>query len=315
VTRIPPAGDDDGVAWPGLAFNEWRDTHATLHLWLQIAGKIRLAQSAWINHSWHVALQVTATGLSTLVLPHGIRGFQLDFDFLLHRLRVQASDGASRSMALEPRSVASFYRELMAILDELQLPVAISRMPSELPDAIAFDADERNRSYDAAYATRFWRVLLQANRVLDVFRARFRGKSSPVQFFWGNADLALARFSGRPAPEHPGGRPHLPDWVLRDAYSHECVEFGFWPGEAENPEPVFYCLAYPEPPGFVNAKVMPSAAHYSNALKEFVLPYEVVRLAKSPDATLLEFLQSAYEAAATLGGWNRAALDYHLRSS
>ena len=297
-------------AWPSLPYEAWADTHQTLHLWLQIIGKIRLAQSAWINHSWHVALEVTANGLSTLALPHGTRAFQIDFDFTAHRLLVQTSDGASRSIALAPKSVAAFYREVMGALQALGVPVKISTTPSELSDPIPFPEDETHRAYDAEYANRFWRVVLQANRVLKVFRARFRGKSSPVHFFWGNTDLALTRFSGRPAPRHPGGRPHLPDWVLRDAYAQECFECGFWPGEASNPQGGFYGLAYPEPPGFKSAVVMPSAARYSEELGEFLLPYEAVRRSSSPDDTVLEFLQSAYEAAATFGNWDRAALEY-----
>jgi hypothetical protein len=310
--RAPSPDPAHSGDWPSLPFEAWRDTHSTLHLWLQIVGKIRLAQAPWVNHSWHVSLRVTARGLSTLAMPHGTRALQIDFDFIGHQLIVHSTDGKRGSMALEPKSVATFYRELMALLRELELPVTITREPSELRDPIPFAQDEQHRSYNPEYANRFWRVLLQAERVLDIFRARFWGKSSPVHFFWGNADLALTRFSGRRAPEHPGGRPHLPDWVLRDAYSHECFECGFWPGEAENPQPVFYCLAYPEPDGFRTAKIKPRGAHYSEALKEIVLPYDAVRLAPSPDATVLEFLQSAYEAAAQLGGWDRSALDYPL---
>jgi len=298
------------TAWPHLDFPKWSETHATLHLWLQIIGKIRLAQTPWLNHSWHVTLDVTARGLATPPIAHGARAFQIDLDFIEHRLTVLGSDGASRTLALEPQPVAAFYRRLMARLEELGFPVSIHRMPSEIAHAIAFDRDEEHRSYDAEQANRFWRILLQAHRVLTEFRARFRGKSSPIQFFWGNTDLAMTRFSGRPAPEHPGERPHLPDWVLKDAYSHECSECGFWPGGQEHPEPVFYSLAYPKPPGYKEAKVRPPAAYYHDKLQEFVLPYEAVRRAPSPELVLLEFLQSTYEAAANLGGWDRAALDY-----
>ncbi len=297
-------------AWPSLPFAAWRETHAALHLWLQIVGKLCVAQSPWVNHSWHAALHVTPRGLATIALPHGTGAFQVSFDFIAHRLLIQASGGETRSMALAPRSVASFYAELIGALHSLRLPLAITRKPSELAQAVPFDEDHAPRPYDAGYAQRFWRVLLQANRVLNVFRARFVGKSSPVHFFWGNTDLALTRFSGRPAPRHPGGRPNLRDWVLRDAYSQECIECGFWPGEDENPQPGFYCLAYPEPPGFSQAAVRPRAARYEKALGEFLLPYESLRLSGSPEATLLDFLQSSYEAAATLGHWDRASLEY-----
>ena len=295
--------------WPELPFAAWRDTHATLHLWLQIVGKIRLAQMPWLNHSWHVSLYVSSRGLTTLAIPHGERFFQIDLDFIDHRLQVHSSDGASSAMALAPQPVARFYGELMTLLAKAGLPVAIRAAPNELEHAIPFPEDRVHRAYDAEYAQRFWRIVLQSSRVLERFRARFRGKSSPVHFFWGNSDLALTRFSGRRAPEHPGGRPHLPDRVLKDAYSHECYECGFWPGNEENPEPVFYALAYPEPDGFKQMKVLPAAAYYSAQLKEFVLPYEAVRPAESPDAVLLEFLQATYEAAATLGGWDRSTLE------
>jgi len=299
--------------WPQLHYPAWGDTHATLHRWLQVVGKLRVAQSPWINHSWHVSLRVTARGLSTLTIPHGKRTFQVDLDFIDHQVRVHTDEGRSNSLELQPQSVAQFHGRLMGILEELGVPVAIHAKPSELEDAVPFHEDEAHRAYDAEYASRFWRVLVQCQRVLETFRARFRGKSSPVHFFWGNMDIALTRFSGREAPRHPGGRPNLPDRVLRDAYSHECSECGFWPGGEEYPEPVFYSLAYPEPSGFRTAAVAPEVARYSQELKEFVLPYENVRRSSDPDAKALEFLQSAYEAAANLGGWDRAALEYPLR--
>jgi hypothetical protein len=298
------------TSWPALPFDEWRDTHATLHLWLQIVGKIRLAQSPWINHSWHVSLYLTPRGLTTLAIPHGTRSFQVDLDFIAHRIQVESSDGEARSMAMEPKPVSVFYHELMEILNALRVPVKIARKANELPQCIRLDQDSVHRPYDSEYANRFWRVLLQTDRVLNIFRARFRGKSSPVHFFWGNMDIALSRFSGRPAPEHPGGRPNLPDSVLRDAYSHEVVECGFWPGEAENPEPLFYCVAYPEQKGFAKATVKPSTAHYSESLKEFVLPYDEIRSSASADDMVLEFLQSTYETAATLARWDRVKLEY-----
>jgi hypothetical protein len=297
-------------AWPELPFERWRDTHATLQRWLQIVGKIRLAQTAWINHSWHVSLDVTARGLVTPLIRHGTRAFQIELDFIQHCLAVRTSDGAGCSMSLPGRSVADFYRQLMSFLQELRIPVPIHPKPNELADATPFERDEEHASYDRECVERFWRILVQAHGVLEEFRARFRGKSSPVHFFWGNTDLALTRFSGRAAPEHPGGRMHLPDAVLRDAYSHECSECGFWPGGDEHPEPVFYSLAYPMPSGYQRARVAPRGAHYSEELGEFILPYEQVRRSSAPENVILAFLQSTYEAAAGLGAWPRAALEY-----
>ena len=296
-------------AWPSLPFEAWKDAYATLHLWLQIAGKIRLAQCPWVNHQWHVTLQVTARGLTTRPIPHGRRVFQLDFDFIDHRLLLHASDGRSASLPLEPQSVAAFYRKLMALLADLDLPVRIRKTPNELEQAIPFDQDEVHRSYDPEHVNRFWRVLVQAERVFQQFRARFSGKCSPVHFFWGSADLAVTRFSGRTAPSHPGGIPNLPDWVAREAYSHECSSCGFWAGGARYPRPIFYAYAYPAPKGFSAAGVAPREAHFSEELGEFVLPYDAVRESPAPDETLREFLQSTYEAAANLGGWDRGALE------
>ncbi|HVL35215.1 MAG TPA: DUF5996 family protein [Burkholderiales bacterium] len=291
-------------AWPSLPYEAWSKTYATLHLWLQIVGKVPLVQLPWVCHSWHVALAVTARGLATRVMPHGTRAFQLEFDFLAHRLRVQVSDGREASVPLEPQSVAAFYRRLMQTLQALDVPVVIRTMPNELPDPIAFDQDEEHHTYDPDYASRYWRALLQAQRVFDRFRARFRGKCSPVHYFWGGADLAVTRFSGRRAPEHPGGVPHLPDWVARDAYSHEVSSAGFWAGNDQHPYALFYAYAYPEPAGFAQASVRPAAARYNAALREFVLPYDAVARSASPDETLLEFLQSTYEAAAGADEWD-----------
>ncbi|MBE0599449.1 MAG: hypothetical protein IH614_19590 [Desulfuromonadales bacterium] len=299
---------EETEAWPSLPFPEWKETCATLHLWAQIVGKIRLVQTPWVNHSWHVALYLTSRGLTTSPIPYGTRTFQIDFDFIDHRLLLQSSDGAVRTMALAPRSVADFYRELSATLAELELKVAIHTTPSELPDPIPFDCDEQHAAYDAGYAHRFWRALLQADRVLKEFRARFTGKSSPVHFFWGSFDLAVTRFSGRRAPQHPGGVPHLPDWVAREAYSQEVSSCGFWPGSEAFPEPAFYSYAYPEPEGFGSAPVRPTEAFYHPQLKEFILPYEKVRQAASPDAALLDFLQSTYDAAADAAGWDQALI-------
>jgi hypothetical protein len=294
--------------WPALPYEAWKDTYATLHMWLQIAGKIRLAQSPWVNHQWHVALYVTARGLTTSAIPHGARVFQIDFDFIDHRVGLSTSDGTVRSLPLEAQPVAAFYRRLMAAMEELGVPVSISKKPNEVPDPIAFDTDEVHRAYDPQYAQRFWRALVQADRVFKVFRARFRGKCSPVHFFWGAADLAVSRFSGRSAPEHPGGIPNMPDRVVREAYSHECSSCGFWPGGEHYPQPMFYSYIYPEPPGYKEA--LPG---YEPALGEYVLPYDAVRSASSPDDTLLEFLQSTYAAAANLGRWNRSALEMPAR--
>ena len=296
--------------WPSLPLEAWSETYATIHLWTQIVGKIRLAQSPWINHSWHVTLYVTATGLSTSLIPHGARAFQIDLDFVDHELRVESSDGRRCGLRLEPQSIAAFYGRLMEELDKLDLAVRISKKPNEVPDhPIRFDRDLAHRAYDPDYANRFWRVLVQADRVFKTFRARFIGKCSPVHFFWGAADLAVTRFSGRTAPDHPGGIPNLPDWVTREAYSHEVSSCGFWPGGGTTPYPAFYSYAYPEPTGFADAPMRPDGAFYSPDLREFLLPYDRVRQSDSPDETLLEFLQASYEAAATLARWDRRALE------
>ena len=291
-------------SWPDLPYEAWKDTCATLHLWLQIVGKVPLAQLPWICHSWHVALRLTARGLETRLMPHGTKAFQVAFDFIEHALQITVSDGRRASLRLEPQSVSTFYRRFMEALQALDIPVRIRTMPNELPDPIPFDRDEAHRAYDPEYANRYWRVLLQVERVFDQFRARFAGKCSPVHYFWGSADLAVTRFSGRAAPEHPGGIPHLPDWVVRDAYSQEVSSAGFWAGNDQNPCPLFYSYAYPEPPGFGRAAIRPAGARYDAQLREFVLPYDDVRRSASPDETLLAFLQSTYEAAAGLGRWS-----------
>jgi Family of unknown function (DUF5996) len=306
---MPKPAPSQLEAWPSLPLEAWRDTYASLHLWTQIVGKIRLAQSPWLNHSWHVTLYPTATGLTTAAIPHRDRAFQIDFDFLEHRLEIHASDGRNAGFALEPQPVAGFYRRVMQALRELELPVKIHAKPNEIPDAVPFARDEIPRAYDPEFANRFWRILVQAQRVLGEFRARFIGKCSPVHFFWGAADLAVTRFSGRRAPPHPGGVPNLPDRVTREAYSHEVSSCGFWPGGGAVPHAAFYAYAYPEPAGFAQAHVQPDEAFYSNDLREFILPYDVVREAKSPDDALLAFLQSSYEAAADLAKWDRASLE------
>jgi hypothetical protein len=295
--------------WPPLPFSEWKDTQATLHLWTQIVGKIRLAQTPWTNHSWHVPLYVTSRGLTTSPIPYGARTFELAFDFFAHELRIDTDDGEVQALTLEPRTVADFYHDLMGRLNGLGLDIRVRTVPCEIPNATPFEIDHHHRSYDPGHVMRFWRVLVQADRVLKQFRARFTGKASPVHFFWGSFDLAATRFSGRPAPLHPGGVPNLPDWVAQEAYSQEVSSCGFWPGGEAMPQPVFYSYAYPEPAGFKAARVGPTAARYEPALGEFVLPYDDVRQASSPDATLLEFLQTTYDAAANLGAWDRAVLE------
>lgn len=295
--------------WPELSFAEWKDTAITLHMWTQIVGKIRLIRSPWTNHSWHVTLYLTARGLTTSPIPHDNGIFEIRFDFIEHELRILKSDGAVRVLKLRPNSVAESYRQVMTALSELKLDTTINTTPNEVDPAIPFEKDDTHRSYDPEYANRFWRVLLQSDRLFKEFRARFCGKCSPVHFFWGSFDLAVTRFSGRAAPRHPGGVPHLPHEITREAYSQEVSSLGFWPGNAAAPTPIFYSYAYPEPPGFAEAKVQPSSASYNKILHEFILPYEAVRTAKSPDEMLLEFAQSTYDAASTLGKWDRAVLE------
>ena len=295
--------------WPPLPFAEWKDTAITLHMWTQIVGKIRLVLSPWTNHSWYVTLYATSRGLTTSPIPYGSYTFEILFDFIDHQLLIDKSDGARRTIPLKPQSVAEFYRTVMKTLSDLELPVTINTMPNEIENPIPFDQDEEHRSYDREYANRFWRVLVQSDRVFKEFRSRFCGKCSPVHFFWGSFDLAVTRFSGRPAPPHPGGVPHLPDEITREAYSQEVSSLGFWPGNAAAPTPLFYSYAYPEPPGFAQAKIRPDAAFYEAKLREFILPYDAVRTAEKPDEVLLEFAQSAYDAASKLGKWDRDALE------
>ena len=300
--------------WPSLPFQEWKDTYATLHMWTQIVGKIRLVQTPWVNHSWHTTLYITSRGLTTSPIPHEARTFQIYFDFIDHKLLIQTSDGGLKTMPLAPRSVGDFYKELFAKLAELNLRVKIHTTPNEVTTPIPFEKDNEHASYDAEYANRFWRAMMQADRVFKQFRARFIGKCSPVHFFWGSFDLAVTRFSGRRTPEHPGGIPYLPDWVTREAYSHEVSSCGFWPGSEQMPQPVFYSYAYPEPEGFSTATVSPSGASYSSELREFIFPYEEIRQSASPAEALLEFLQSSYEAAADSGRWDRSGLEWTKRS-
>jgi Family of unknown function (DUF5996) len=306
--------------WPALPFSEWKDTAKTLHMWTQIVGKIRLARTPWINHSWHVTLYLTARGLTTSPIPFDSGILEIRFDFVGHELRLLTSIGGLKVIPLVPMSVAAFYRQVMNALEELELPVEINTTPNEVDPAVPFEENESDASYDPEYANRFWRVLLQSDRVFKEFRSEFCGKCSPVHFFWGSFDLAVTRFSGRRAPPHPGGIPHLPDAVTREAYSHEVSSLGFWPGNEMMPEPIFYSYAYPEPRGFSEAKIEPALAGYNSQLKEFVLSYEKMRQSESPDRILLDFARSTYDATCTLGNWDRAAFtevkpDLHSRPS
>lgn len=300
---------DGGAQWPELDYVSWQETCATLHMWTQIVGKIRMVLSPWTNHCWHVPLYLTARGLTTSPIPGAGRAFQIDFDFIDHVLSIATSDGRTVQIPLRPRSVADFYRDVFAHLAQLGIDVRIHATPNEVIDAIPFDQDHQHQSYDAHCVNRYWHALLQADRVFKQFRAGFIGKCSPVHFFWGSFDLAVTRFSGRTAPPHPGGIPNCPDWVMREAYSHEVSSCGFWPGGKGFPFPLFFSYAYPEPPGFSSAAMAAPGARYDPGFREFVLPYAEVRNSAAPDATLLEFMQDTYQAAAECAAWDRAALE------
>ena len=293
--------------WPGLPLAAWRDTYATLHMWTQVIGKVRLALAPMVNHWWQVPLYVTSRGLSTSPIPYGPHVFQVDFDFLAHEMRLATDTGEVRSLALSPRPVADFYAETMHALGSLGAEVSIWTTPVEVAERTPFEQDYRHAAYDPDYAQRLWRVLVQADRLLKEFRSRYVGKVSPVHFFWGAFDMAVTRFSGRRAPEHPGA-PFVARFVAVEAYSHEVSSVGFWPGAGLG-EPAFYAYAYPEPEGFKDYPVLPEEAYYNSELREFVLPYEAVRQARSPDEALLAFAESTYEAAAVTGGWDRASLE------
>jgi hypothetical protein len=289
--------------WPSLPLAEWKDTYTTLHLWTQIVGKIRLTLSPKVNHWWQVPLYVTPRGLTTTAIPYHARSFEIDFDFIDHQLIIQTSDGAIKTIPLVPRSVADFYRELMATLRSLQIEVEIHAKPDEVPNPIPFEEDHEHASYDPEYANRFWRILVQADRVLKEFRSRFIGKCSPVHFFWGSFDLAVTRFSGRPAPEREGA-----DAITREAYSHEVISHGFWPG-GNGVEAAFYSYTAPAPDGLDKAQILPAQAFYSSEMSEFLFMYDDMRQADSPDEALLDFCQSTYEAGADLAKWDRASLE------
>jgi hypothetical protein len=306
---MPGSHDALAEAWPPLPLAAWKDTRDTLHMWTQIVGKVRLALAPPRNHWWHTALRLWARGLTTGPMPYGPHDLELRFDLVDHRLIAETSDGRTRVLPLVPRTVRSFDEELTAALRALDVDVHIWRMPVEVPDPIPFDQDEQHRAYDPGAVSRFFRVLERAEEVLESFAGRFVGKQSPVHFFWGSFDLALTRFSGRRAPERPGA-----DRITREAYSHEVLSFGFWPGGtavggADVDEPVFYAYAAPEPAGFREAAVEPEAARYDPRLSEFLLPYDAVRSSAAPREALLAFCQSAYDAGATLGAWDRAALE------
>jgi hypothetical protein len=296
-------------SWPELDYRRWRATCETLHLWTQIVGKVRVALTPWQIHSWHATLYVTARGLTTSPISYGARSFQIDFDFVEHALTVRTDDGATRTVPLSAQSVAQFHARLFDTLASLDLHVKIHGRPNEIADPIPFAQDHVHAAYDPQYARRFLQVLLAAHRGLNEFKNTFLGKTSPVHFFWGSFDLAVTRFSGRPAPPHSGGIPNLPDAITREAYSHEVSSAGFWPGGGPTDYAAFYSYAYPTPPGFAAARVRPAAAFYDARAGEFLLPYEAVRTSPDPDAALREFLESTYQAAADAGGWDRAALD------
>ena len=300
--------DGSRATWPDLTYAAWRDTAATLHLWTQIVGKIRLTLTPWVNHSWHVPLYVTARGLGTSPIPFGSEILEIEFDFCSHRLVIRTSTGDVGALSLRPQSVADFYSETFDLVRGMGVSLAINEMPNEIPNSIRFSEDRVHSAYDAAAAHRFWRALLNADRIFRLFRSGFLGKVSPVHFFWGSFDLAVTRFSGRPAPRHPGGVPGLPDEVAREAYSHEVSSAGFWPGADAFPRAVFYSYAYPEPAAFRERTVTPGA-YFDTTLGEFILPYDTVAAAFDPDALLLDFLSTTYAAAAETGGWDRAALE------
>ncbi|HXR39455.1 MAG TPA: DUF5996 family protein [Terracidiphilus sp.] len=301
---MPPSAADRPECWPALPLDSWEDTRATLHMWTQIVGKIRLTLTPIMNHWWNVPLYVTARGLTTSRIPYGQSSFELRFDFLRHQLVLETSDGVLKTLALAPRSVADFYQELMETLRSAGIEVKIWRMPVEIPDPIPFDQDRIHAAYDPQAVEKFWRILLSVDAAFTRFRSEFLGKSSPVHFFWGSFDLAVTRFSGRRAPERPGA-----DAMTREAYSHEVSSVGFWPGGGDIRGAAFYSYTVPEPQGFKEAPVRPPAAFYHQQLGEFLLMYEDVREAESPGTALLDFCHSTYQAGATLGNWDRIALE------
>jgi hypothetical protein len=298
-----PNTDPRVESWPPLPYDAWKDTYATLHMWTQIVGKIALAHAAPLNHSWAIALLIEARGLRTRVLSHGRRSFTLAFDFVDHQLVIETQDGARRALPLTARSVADFYHDVMTTLDAMGLPVRIWSMPVEVPNPIRFEEDTLHHSYDREYVAGWWRTLVQVHQLFTACRCGFIGKCSPVHFFWGAFDLAVTRFSGRPAPPRDGPA------FMREAYSHEVISHGFWPGSAPLLEPAFYAYAVPEPAGLKAAAIRPDAAYYHSGLAEFILPYDAVRTAPSPEAEIAAFVESTYDRAATLAAWDRPALE------
>jgi hypothetical protein len=307
TTESGTAADAGTVGWPALRVADWAGTRDTLHMWTQIVGKIRLSSAPMVNHWWQVPLYVSPRGLATTAIPHGRALFDMEFDLVEQVLRIRSSAGGQRDVALEPAPVATFYRRVMAAMDELGLPVAIHTTPNEVDPAVPFDLDVADRVYEPDHARLFWGQLVAAHRVLTEFRSRFIGKVSPVHLFWGGLDLACTRFSGRPAPRHPGGAPNCGDWVMVEGYSHELSSAGFWPGYGD--EGAFYAYAYPEPSGFRDHPVLPAEASYIDAAGQYLLPYEAVRRAADPDAMVLDFFQTTYEAAAENADWNRTELE------
>ena len=297
--------------WPRLSLDEWSDTQTTLHRWTQIVGKTRLALAPMQNHWWQVVLYVTSRGLTTSPIPASDQTFEVGFDFIDHVLMIRTSEGETGIVPLVPRSVADFYADYMSVLRSLGVDVRIRPVPSEMPDTTPFPDDRMHESYDADAVQRWWQVLVHADRALKEFRGKFMGKCSPSHFWWGGFDISCTRFSGRPAPQHPGGIPNIPDWVTREAYSHECISAGWWPGAVGSPvaEPAFYAYAYPEPAGCDVAPIQPASAYYHPDMREWILPYESVRASRAPERELLDFFQSTYEAAADRGKWDRTALE------
>jgi hypothetical protein len=295
--------------WPVLSYEKGKDTYYSLHMWTQIVGKVKLATLPWLNHSWHITLHITPTGLTTMGMPYKNRHFQIDFDFIAHQLKIHTSQGEFRAFDLHGISVADFYHKVFDLLKDLQIDVKIKPVPVEIENPIPFEQDTAHATYDKAQVSAFHQALLCMQDVFLQFRCDFKGKSSPVHFFWGSFDLAVSRFSGRRAPKHPGGFPHLPDWVAEEAYSHEVTSCGFWPGNKAFPEASFYCYLYPEPEGYQHATVRPKEAYYQETFREFILPYKTVQQAEDPGEKLREFLDSTYEAGVTLANWDRVNLE------
>ena len=295
--------------WPELSYEKGKATYDTLHMWTQIVGKIKLAVTPWINHSWHITLHITPNGLSTLNMPYKNKHFQIDFDFIDHQLKVITSSGEFRYFDLQGISVADFYQKLFAVLEDLKIDIKIKPVPVEIENPIPFEEDTVHAIYEKAHAANLHQALLKMQNVFTHIRCDYKGKCSPVHFFWGSFDLAVSRFSGRKAPKHPGGIPHLPDWVAEEAYSHEVASFGFWSGSEALPEPAFYAYLYPEPPAYKNAEVQPKEAYYHETLREFILPYKAVQQSNAPEEVLSSFLDSTYEIGASLAEWDRLALE------